>query len=79
MVNGAEDVKTPALRCLKLYETLLENNVKAELHIYGKGGHGFDSGIGRGFAGGNMAKQLYCMVKRYGVFKVIIVLWCNKN
>ena len=50
MVNGAEDVKTPALRCLKLYETLLENDVKAELHIYGKGGHGFDSGIGRGYA-----------------------------
>jgi len=26
----------------------LEKNIPAELHIYSKGSHGFDSGIGRG-------------------------------
>jgi len=39
---------TPASKCIKLYTALLENNVPAELHIYAKGKHGFDSGIGRG-------------------------------
>jgi len=32
-----------------LYTALLEKNVPAELHIYAKGNHGFDSGIGRGY------------------------------
>lgn len=49
MVNGREDNKTPASRCVKLYEVLADKNVPAELHIYSKGNHGFDSGIGRGY------------------------------
>ena len=48
IINGAEDTVTPANKCIKLYSALLENNVPAELHIYAKGNHGFDSGIGRG-------------------------------
>ena len=47
--NGREDNKTPANRCIKLYQALIERNVPAELHIYSKGNHGFDSGIGRGY------------------------------
>ncbi|MCK4991149.1 MAG: prolyl oligopeptidase family serine peptidase, partial [Bacteroidales bacterium] len=49
MINGAEDDVTPANKCIELYSALLEKKVPAELHIYAKGRHGFDSGIGRGF------------------------------
>ena len=49
LINGAEDTVTPADKCIKLYTALLEKKVPAELHIYAKGNHGFDSGIGRGF------------------------------
>jgi acetyl esterase/lipase len=49
MINGAEDDVTPANKCIELYGALLEKKIPAELHIYAKGRHGFDSGIGRGF------------------------------
>ena len=49
LVNGAEDTDTPAVKCIQLYTALLERGVPAELHIYAKGNHGFDSGVGRGF------------------------------
>ena len=49
MVNGRQDDKTPASKCVKLYEALAEKNIPVELHIYSKGNHGFDSGIGRGY------------------------------
>jgi acetyl esterase/lipase len=48
MINGAEDNTTPAPKCVDLYQIFLDNNIPAELHIYAKGSHGFDSGIGRG-------------------------------
>jgi len=50
LINGAEDEVTPADRCIKLYTALLERKIPAELHIYAKGEHGFDSGIGRGYS-----------------------------
>lgn len=49
MINGAEDDVTPASKCLELYGVLLKKNIPAEIHVYSKGGHGFDSGVGRGF------------------------------
>jgi acetyl esterase/lipase len=49
LVNGAEDTVTPAAKCIQLYSALLEKGVPAELHVYAKGNHGFDSGIGRGY------------------------------
>ena len=49
LVNGAEDTVTPASKCIQLYSALLEKGVRAELHVYAKGNHGFDSGIGRGY------------------------------
>ena len=49
LINGAEDDVTPASKCIQLYTVLLERKVPAELHIYAKGNHGFDSGIGRGY------------------------------
>lgn len=49
LINGAEDTVTPASKCIQLYTDLLEKGVRAELHVYAKGNHGFDSGIGRGY------------------------------
>ena len=48
MVNGAQDTTTPAANCIELYNIFLKKNAPTELHIYAKGEHGFDSGIGRG-------------------------------
>lgn len=48
LINGTEDTVTPANKCIQLYSDLLAKNVRAELHVYAKGNHGFDSGIGRG-------------------------------
>jgi len=48
MINGAEDDVTPANKLIDLYSALLARNIPAELHVYSKGQHGFDSGIGRG-------------------------------
>ena len=50
LLNGAEDDVTPANKCIKLYSALAEKNVPVELHIYSKGKHGFDSGIGNGYS-----------------------------
>lgn len=51
LINGAEDDVTPADKCIKLYTALLKRKVPSELHIYAKGKHGFDSGMGRGLHG----------------------------
>lgn len=48
LINGAQDDVTPADKCIELYSALLKRKVPAELHIYAKGKHGFDSGIGTG-------------------------------
>lgn len=50
IMNGGEDTVTPAGNCIELYKTLTSKHFSAELHIYAKGGHGFDSGLERGFA-----------------------------
>lgn len=48
LVNGAEDTLTPARDLVDLMSILLRKGVRAELHVYTKGGHGFDSGVERG-------------------------------
>lgn len=48
IINGGEDNVTPAKNAVELYKNLTGNGISVEMHIYGKGGHGFDSGIGRG-------------------------------
>jgi acetyl esterase/lipase len=49
IINGGEDNVTPAANCIELYKVLTSNKVRVEMHIYAKGGHGFDSGLGRGY------------------------------
>lgn len=49
IINGGPDKTTPAAGCIELYKALTSKHVSTEMHIYAKGDHGFDSGIGRGF------------------------------
>ncbi len=63
MINGAEDVVTPASVCMKFYSTLLVKKVPAELHVYSKGRHGFDSGIGHGHGIGSWQESFILWLK----------------
>jgi acetyl esterase/lipase len=48
IINTRDDRLTPAGKCIDFYSMLLRAGVNAELHIFGKGSHGFDLGTGRG-------------------------------
>jgi len=48
IMNGGEDTTTPAANCIELYNILTSKKISVEMHIYSKGGHGFDSGVERG-------------------------------
>jgi len=48
IVNARVDKLTPADRCIDFYAALLRGGVNAELHVFGKGSHGFGMGHGRG-------------------------------
>jgi len=48
LINARVDRLTPVDRCLRFYTMLLKAGVNAELHVFSKGAHGFDMGVGRG-------------------------------
>jgi len=48
IMNAGDDHMTPAAKCVDFYTRLLEAKIKAELHVFSKGSHGFDLGTGRG-------------------------------
>jgi acetyl esterase/lipase len=48
IMNAVDDQTTPATQCLDFYQVLLKAGAHAELHLYNKGGHGFDMGNGNG-------------------------------
>jgi dienelactone hydrolase len=48
IVNACVDRRTPAEKCVGFYATLLKAGVKAELHVFSKGSHGFAMGTGAG-------------------------------
>ncbi|MHC4167457.1 MAG: alpha/beta hydrolase [Planctomycetota bacterium] len=48
IMNARVDKLTPADKCVDLYAMLLKAGVNAELHVFGKGSHGFDMGTGAG-------------------------------
>ena len=48
IVNARVDRLTPAEKCVEFYATLLKAKVDAELHVFGKGSHGFGLGAGAG-------------------------------
>ena len=48
IVNARIDKLTPAAKCVDFYSMLLKAGFNAELHVFGKGSHGFGLGAGRG-------------------------------
>jgi len=48
IINARVDRLTPADKCVDFYSMLLRAGVKAELHVFSKGFHGFGLGDGRG-------------------------------
>jgi acetyl esterase/lipase len=48
MINAIDDHTTPVDRCVDFYQLLLKAGAQTELHLYNRGGHGFDLGEGRG-------------------------------
>jgi len=48
IMNALDDRLTPASRCVEFAQTVLKAGGRVELHLFAKGGHGFDLGDGRG-------------------------------
>lgn len=48
IVHSGDDAGVPVENSLYFYQTLKKNGVKAEMHIYPEGGHGYSLAIGRG-------------------------------
>jgi len=69
MMNGGEDRTTPAENCVDLYKVLTARHFIAELHIYAKGGHGFDSGLERGYGISTWRDSFIAWLKDMGFIK----------
>jgi acetyl esterase/lipase len=69
IINGGQDNVTPADNCIELFEALRSNQVTVELHIYAKGEHGFDSGIGRGYGVSTWRDSFIAWLKDTGFIK----------
>lgn len=48
IINARVDKLTPVDKCIDFYSVLLKAGVKAELHVFSEGSHGFGLGHGRG-------------------------------
>ena len=48
IINAIDDRTTPVVPCVEFYQLLLKAGARAELHLYNKGGHGFDMAEGHG-------------------------------
>ena len=48
IINAIDDQMTPVTPCVEFYQLLLKGGAHAELHLYNKGGHGFDMGDDHG-------------------------------
>jgi len=69
IMNGGEDKTTPAANCIELYKVLTSGNFSTELHIYAKGGHGFDSGLERGYGISTWRDSFIAWLKDMGFIK----------
>jgi acetyl esterase/lipase len=69
IMNGGEDTTTPAENCIELYKVLTSKKFSTELHIYAKGGHGFDSGLERGYAISTWRDSFIAWLKDLGFIK----------
>jgi dipeptidyl aminopeptidase/acylaminoacyl peptidase len=66
-MNGGEDNVTPAANCIELYKVLASKKFSTELHIYSKGGHGFDSGLERGYGISTWRDSFFAWLKDRGL------------
>lgn len=48
LVHSSDDKTVPVKNSLVYYENLVKNNITAEMHVFQKGGHGYDLSVGRG-------------------------------
>jgi acetyl esterase/lipase len=48
LVHASDDKRVPVEQSINYYNSLLKNNVPAEMHIFETGGHGFGLGSGKG-------------------------------
>jgi acetyl esterase/lipase len=69
IMNGGEDNVTPAGNCIELFKVLTLKKFSTELHIYSKGGHGFDSGLERGYAISTWRDSFIAWLKDTGFIK----------
>jgi acetyl esterase/lipase len=69
IMNGGEDNVTPAANCIELYKILMAKKFSAEMHIYAKGGHGFDSGLERGNGISTWRDSFIAWLKDLGLIK----------
>lgn len=47
-MNALDDRVTPSNRCIEFFTRIHSKGVLSELHLYSRGGHGFDMGEGKG-------------------------------
>jgi acetyl esterase/lipase len=52
MVNACDDTTTPAENCLLMFQALRNVAVRAEMHLFDNGGHGFGLGVRGGAVAG---------------------------
>jgi acetyl esterase/lipase len=69
IMNGGEDTTTPAANSIELYKILTSKRFTTELHIYAKGGHGFDSGVERGYGISTWRDSFIAWLKDTGFLK----------
>lgn len=69
IINGGQDKVTPADNCIELFKVLRSNQVSAEMHIYARGEHGFDSGVGRGYGIATWRDSFIAWLKDTGFIK----------
>ena len=69
IMNATDDRLTPVNRCVDFYQTLLKAGAQAELHLFAKGGHGFDLGDGRGESAALWKESFVAWLKDSGLAK----------
>ena len=48
LVHSADDKDVPVKNSISYFEDLVKNHIKAELHVFQKGGHGYGLAINKG-------------------------------
>jgi acetyl esterase/lipase len=69
IMNGGEDKTTPPGNCIELYNILTSRQFSVELHVYARGGHGFDSGLERGYGIATWRDSFIAWLKDKGFIK----------